>query len=141
MIQDLAAGAVGTLAYAAVGIVLMGLGYGLVDVLTPGKLGELIWRQRNPNAALVLLSGLAGTGLIVVTAILTSEDEIGRGLLSTAVYGLLGLVLMGVSFLLLDVLTPGKLGETLTSESLHPAAWVTAVVHLAVAGIIAASVT
>jgi uncharacterized membrane protein YjfL (UPF0719 family) len=141
MIQDFAVGVGGTVAYAAVGIVLMGLGYGLVDLLTPGKLGELIWRERNPNAALVLLSGLAGVGLIVVTAILTSDDAIGRGLVSTVVYGLLGIVLMGVSFLLLDAVTPGKLGETVTEHALHPAAWVTAVVHLAVAGIIAASVT
>lgn len=141
MIVELAVGVVGTVAYAAVGVVLMGLGYGLVDLLTPGKLGELIWRERNPNAALVLLSGLAGVGLIVVTAILTSDDAIGRGLLSTVVYGLLGIVLMGASFLLLDALTPGKLGETVTEHALHPAAWVTAVVHLAVAGIIAASVT
>lgn len=141
MIVELAVGVVGTVAYAAVGVVLMGLGYGLVDLLTPGKLGELIWRERNPNAALVLLSGLAGVGLIVVTAILTSDDAIGRGLLSTVVYGLLGIVLMGASFLLLDALTPGKLGETVTEHALHPAAWVTAVVHLAIAGIIAASVT
>lgn len=141
MIEDFAVGVGGTVAYAVVGIVLMGLGYGLVDLLTPGKLGELIWRDRNPNAALVLLSGLAGVGLIVVTAILTSDDAIGRGLVSTVVYGLLGILLMGVSFLLLDALTPGKLGETVTEHALHPAAWVTAVVHLAVAGIIAASVT
>ena len=141
MIVDLAVGVGGTVAYAVVGIVLMGLGYGLVDLLTPGKLGELIWRERNPNAALVLLSGLAGVGLIVVTAILSSDDAIGRGLLSTVVYGLLGIVLMGASFLLLDAVTPGKLGETVTEHALHPAAWVTAVVHLAVAGIIAASVT
>jgi uncharacterized membrane protein YjfL (UPF0719 family) len=141
MIVDLAVGVVGTVAYAAVGVVLMGLGYGLVDLLTPGKLGELIWHERNPNAALVLLSGLAGVGLIVVTAILTSDDAIVRGLLSTVVYGLLGIVLMGAAFLLLDAVTPGKLGETVTEHALHPAAWVTAVVHLAVAGIIAASVT
>ena len=141
MIVDLAVGVVGTVAYAVVGVVLMGLGYGLVDLLTPGRLGELIWRERNPNAALVLLSGLAGVGLIVVTAILTSDDAIVRGLLSTVVYGLLGIVLMGAAFLLLDAVTPGKLGETVTEHALHPAAWVTAVVHLAVAGIIAASVT
>lgn len=141
MIEDFAVGVGGTVAYALVGIVLMGLGYGLVDLLTPGKLGELIWRERNPNAALVLLSGLAGVGLIVVTAILTSDDAIGRGLVSTVIYGLLGIVLMGASFLLLDAVTPGKLGETVTERALHPAAWVTAVVHLAVAGIIAASVT
>jgi uncharacterized membrane protein YjfL (UPF0719 family) len=134
-------GALASLAWAAVGIVLMTLGFGLVDVLTPGKLGELIWRQRNPNAALVLSSGLIGIALIVVVAIITSHDSLVAGLVSTSVYGLVGLVLMGLSFLLLDAITPGRLGEILTEPVLHPAAWVTATVHVAVSGIIAAAIS
>ena len=129
------------LAYAAVGTVLIGLGYVLVDVATPGRLRELIWVGRNRNAAIVLCSGLLGVGLIVVAAILASGDDFGRGIASTAGYGLLGLVLMAVAFMLLDMLTPGKLGELLAEPEPHPAAWVTATVHLVVSGIIAAAIT
>lgn len=134
-------GALASLAWAAVGITLMTLGYGLVDVLTPGKLGELIWRQRNPNAALVLCSGLLGIALIVVVAIITSHDGLAAGLLSTGIYGVIGLVLMGLSFVLVDAITPGRLGEILTEPVMHPAAWVTATVHVSVGGIIAAAIS
>lgn len=134
-------GALASLAWAAVGITLMMLGYGLVDVLTPGKLGELIWRQRNPNAAIVLSSGLFGIALIVVVAIITSHDGLATGLASTAVYGAVGLALMALSFVLLDAITPGRLGEILTEPALHPAAWVTATVHVSVSMIIAAAIS
>lgn len=138
---DYVEGVLASIAYAGVGVVLMALGFLVVDVLTPGRLGRLIWQERNPNAALVLSSGLAGTALIVVVAILTSENDLAEGLLSTAVYGVLGLILMGLSFLLLDRVTIGDLGTKLTEPQLHPAAWVTATVHLSIGGIIAAAIS
>ncbi|MBQ1046857.1 DUF350 domain-containing protein, partial [Micromonospora sp. C72] len=58
-----------TLAYGVVGVVLMAVGYVLVDVATPGKLHELIWVERNRNAAVLLSSNLIGVGTIVVAAI------------------------------------------------------------------------
>lgn len=129
------------LAYAVIGIVLMVLGFLVVDLLMPGKLRQQIWVERNRNAALITASGLAGTALIVVTSILTSSDDVGTGLLWTAGYGLLGLVLMAGSFALLDLLTPGRLGELLTQEEPHPAAWISAVTHVGVAGIVAAAIS
>ncbi|MGH3434267.1 MAG: DUF350 domain-containing protein [Thermocrispum sp.] len=130
-----------TVAYGGVGTLLMALGFVLVDVATPGKLPELIWRDGNRNAAVVLGSGLLGVGMIVTTAILTSADELAAGLLSTAIYGLIGIALMAVAFVLIDVVTPGKLGATLTDPEPQPAAWITAVVHVAISAIIAASVS
>lgn len=141
MLRDLASGLVTGLAYGGVGIALMVVGFVVVDVLTPGKLRELIWVRRNRNAALVLGSGLAGTALIVVTAILTSEDSFAQGIASTLGYGLLGLLLMAGSFVIVDLLTPGKLGEILVEDEPHAAAWVTAVAHLAVAAIVAAAIS
>ena len=92
---------------AAVGVVLMGIGYVLVDVATPGKLRELIWIDRNRNAALLLASNLAGVGIIVVAAIMASDDDFARGIVGAAAYGLLGLVVMAAAFVLLDLVTPG----------------------------------
>lgn len=129
------------LAYGAVGIVLMTLGFVLVDILTPGRLGELIWTERNANAARVLASGLLGVGAVVTTAILTSEDGLVAGLVSTAAYGLLGLVLMGVSFVVLDLVTPGKLGALVADAQPHPASWVTSASNLAIAAIISAAIS
>ncbi|MBU8858162.1 MULTISPECIES: DUF350 domain-containing protein [unclassified Micromonospora] len=129
-----------TLAYGAVGVVLMAIGYVLVDVATPGKLHELIWTERNRNAALLLSSNLLGVGTIVVAAIVASADDFTLGLVGAAAYGILGLVIMAAAFVLLDVATPGKLGELLVDPEPHPAVWVSATVHLATGAIIAAAI-
>ncbi|MFD6417885.1 DUF350 domain-containing protein [Streptomyces sp. NPDC060194] len=127
-------------AYGAIGVVLLILGIFLVDALTPGKLGDQIWRDRNRNAALLVSSALLGVGAIVFTAIWTTYDEFGKGLVSTVVFGLLGLVMMAVAFWLVDLLTPGKLGAILVEPEPHPAVWVTASCNLAVAAIVSASI-
>ncbi|MEU7931729.1 DUF350 domain-containing protein [Micromonospora echinofusca] len=130
-----------TLAYGAVGVLLMGIGYVLVDLATPGKLNQLIWTERNRNAALLLASNLAGVGIIVVAAIAASDDDFVLGIVGASAYGILGLVIMAAAFVLLDVATPGKLGEILVDQQPHPAVWVSAVVHLATGAIIAAAIS
>ncbi|SDD17907.1 DUF350 domain-containing protein [Glycomyces harbinensis] len=137
MIEDFSGAVVGAAAYSAVGIVLMVLGYLVTDWLTPGKLGELIWTERNKNAAILLTSNVLGVGLIVVGAIWASEGGLLRGLASTFVFGVIGLAAMAFAFLILDWLTPGKLGDILTSEEHQPAVWVNAAMHLALGGVIA----
>lgn len=130
-----------TLAYSGVGLVLMALGYLLVDVVTPGKLHELIWTQRNRNASILLASNLAAVGIIVVAAITAGENSFVDGLVGTAGYGLLGLVVMAVSFVLLDAVTPGRLGDILVDPQPHPAVWISAVIHLATGAIVAAAIS
>ncbi|MFC8847106.1 MULTISPECIES: DUF350 domain-containing protein [unclassified Micromonospora] len=139
--QNLVTDLLVTLAYGVLGVVLMGVGYGLVDVATPGKLHELIWTERNRNAALLLSSNLLGVGTIVVAAIVASEDDFVIGLVGAAAYGIVGLVIMTAAFLLLDAVTPGRLGELLVDPEPHPAVWVSAVVHLATGAIIAAAIS
>ncbi|WP_434742352.1 DUF350 domain-containing protein [Micromonospora sp. SH-82] len=128
------------LAYGVVGTVLMAIGYVLVDVATPGRLNELIWTHRNRNAAVLLASNLLGVGTIVVAAIVASSHDFVLGIIGASAYGLLGLVIMSVSFLLLDAATPGKLGAILVDPEPHPAVWVSATVHLAVGAIVAAAI-
>ncbi|MFC4335066.1 DUF350 domain-containing protein [Salininema proteolyticum] len=127
----------GAAAYSLAGLFLMVVGFWIVDLLTPGKLGELIWTHRNRNAALLLASNMFGVGIIAVGAIWASEGDLVQGLVSTAVFGLVGLVVMALSFLVLDLLTPGKLGVLVTSEEMHPAVWVNAAVHIALGAVIA----
>ena len=118
----------------------MAAGFMLIDILTPGKLRDLIWIERNKNAALLLTANQLGIAVIVFTAILTSYDEFGKGLASTVLFGLLGIVLMGVAFMVLDMLTPGKLGEIICDEQPHRAARVSAASHFGVALIVAACI-
>ncbi|HEU5108013.1 MAG TPA: DUF350 domain-containing protein [Micromonosporaceae bacterium] len=141
MLKTLAIDLMVTLAYGGVGIALMAVGYLMVDVSTPGKLHELIWTDRNRNAALVLASNLAGVGIIVVAAIMASDDDFVQGIVGAAAYGLIGLLIMSAAFVLLDVVTPGRLGEILVDPQPHPATWVTAVIHLAAGAIIAAAIS
>lgn len=126
--------------YGLVGLVLMALGFVLVDVLTPGNLREQVWAQRNRNAAILLASNLLGVGIIVATAIAASQGDWGEGLLSTAAYGILGLVLMGLSFVVIDAFTPAKLGALLMEEEAHPAVYVSGAAHLAVSAIVAVAI-
>ncbi|MFD7319709.1 DUF350 domain-containing protein [Streptomyces sp. NPDC059875] len=127
-------------AYGALGVVLLILGIVLVDLLTPGKLGRQIWEERNRNAATLLSSALLGIGGIVFTSIWTTYHDFGKGLASTAAFGLLGLVMMAVAFLVVDLVTPGKLGATLVDPQPHPAVWVTASCNIAVSAIVSASI-
>lgn len=126
--------------YGLVGLVLMAVGFALVDVLTPGNLREQVWVERNRNAAILLASNLLGVGIIVATAIAASENDWAIGIVSTLAYGILGLVLMGLSFVVIDAVTPGKLGALMVSEEPHPAVYVNGASHLAVAAIVAVAI-
>ncbi|MEV4671852.1 MULTISPECIES: DUF350 domain-containing protein [Actinomadura] len=135
-----------TFAYGAVGIALMALGYLVVEVTTPGRLGKQIWTEGNRGAALLLAAKLLGIGAIVTTAIVTSDSDLSEGLIDTAVFGACGIVLMIVAYFLLDVTTPGKLGATLVNAdsggtAIHPAGWVVAAADLGVAAIVAGAVS
>jgi uncharacterized membrane protein YjfL (UPF0719 family) len=130
------------LAYSLVGIALMILGFLLVNLLTPGDLRRLIWNERNRNAALLLSSNLLAVGLVAAAAIWTSDGtRVWNGVAATFIYGVVSLAVMGVAFLLLDALTPGRLGALVTAGESHPAVYVVSSMHLAVALIIVASLS
>ena len=139
--NELAEGLLSGLAYGGAGIVLLVLGYVVIDVLTPGKLGELIYTERNGNAALILASGLIAIAAIVTTAIITSADDFSEGIANTFGYGVLGIFLLGLSFVVVDRLTPGKLGVICTDRDPHPAVYVTVAAHLAMGAIVAAAIS
>ena len=141
MVSHLATGLWAGLAYTLSGVALMLLGVLLVDLLVPGNVREQVWEHRNGNLAVVLAAELLGVGAIVTSAILSSGDELGRGIADTFGFGVLGLVLMAVAFVVVDMLTPGRLGALLAESRPHPAAWVTAAANLATASIIAAAIS
>ncbi|MCT1551450.1 MULTISPECIES: DUF350 domain-containing protein [Brevibacterium] len=127
------------LAYAGSGILLMFVGYFVVDLLTPGKLHVILWEQKSPNAAVLVASDLLGVAIIVIAAIRASADDLGAGIVTTLLFGIIGIILMAVSFLLIDALTPGKRGDIVHASTLHPEVWVNASAHIGIAGIMAAA--
>lgn len=129
------------LLYGAVGIALMVVGYYVLDLLTPGHLGRVICEKRSPNAAIVAGTTLLGIGAIITTAIATSGDDLAEGLADTAGYGGLGILLQGVGFKVIDLVTPGDLGEVLMRERLEPLALVAGAFHLSLGAILAAAIS
>ena len=128
-------------AYTGVGITLLVLGFYALDLLTPGHLGRQIANERSINAAAVLAAGFLAQGAVVFAAIWTNATSgFGEALQWTVVFGLLGVVLQAVAFVVLDVIIPGKLGAHLTEVAFHPASLVFAAVQLSVAAIIVASI-
>jgi uncharacterized membrane protein YjfL (UPF0719 family) len=128
-------------AYTGLGIALLTLGFIVLDLLTPGRLGRHIHEERSVNAGLVLASGYLGQGAVVFAAIWTNATSgFGEALLYTVVFGVLGILLQAVAFVVLDLITPGKLGEHVTEVPFHPASLVLAAVQLAVAAIVVASI-
>jgi uncharacterized membrane protein YjfL (UPF0719 family) len=138
---DLSRGLLSGLAYGLTGIALLALGYVALDLVTPGRLGEIVYVRRCLNAAVVVASGLIAIGAIVTTAIAVSDDAFLRGLGSVVGYGLLGVVLLALAFVIVDRLTPGDLGAMLTDPQPHPAVYITAAAHLAVGAIVAAAIS
>ncbi len=140
MLEDLLNGAGRSVVFGLIGIGLMAVGFVLVDLLTPGKLRDLIWRERNPNAALLLAANQLGIAGIVFTAIFTSYDSFGEGVASTVIFGLIGIAIMGFAFMVLDWMTPGKLGEVICTPDRHPGATVSAASHFCAALIVCACI-
>jgi uncharacterized membrane protein YjfL (UPF0719 family) len=128
-------------AYTGVGILLLVVGAVALDLLTPGHLARHIYEERSINAGIALAAGFIGQGAIAFTTIWTNATSgFGTALGYTVVFGLVGIALQVVAFVVLDLLTPGKLGATLMQVPFHPASLVTAAATLAVSAIIVASI-
>lgn len=127
-------------AYAGVGLVMLLLGGLVIDLLIPGKLPHQIWKEGNINAAIIAASGLFGFGIVIIVAIRASSDNLLVGLIDVAAYSLGGMVLWAITFFIIDLVTPGELGETVCEEKFHPAVIVTAVVNVIVSMIVASAI-
>jgi uncharacterized membrane protein YjfL (UPF0719 family) len=127
------------LAYSGVGLVVLVAGFVVIDALTPGKLGALVM-EGNPNAAVLAATALVSLGLILWFAIFFTGAG-WQGLDDALIYGAVGVGAQAVGFVVLDLLTPGKLGVVCEEETLHPATFVSAAVQVAVALVVCASLT
>jgi uncharacterized membrane protein YjfL (UPF0719 family) len=127
------------LAYSGVGLVVLVVGFYVLDLLTPGKLGQLVM-DGNPGAGLLAATGLASLGLILYFAIHFTGAG-WDGLDDAAVFGLVGVLVQAVGFFVLDLVIPGRLGAHCFNPTLHPAAYVTAGIQVSVALIVCASLT
>jgi len=78
---------------------------------------------------------------VVICAITSSYRQLGQGLIGVAIYGLIGVVLQGIAILAMHLVIPGNFHEHVDEPQLHPAAFATAVMLLAVGGVTAAALS
>ncbi len=102
-------------AYGLLGIVVLIVGYLALDVVTPGTLRNLLWRDDNRNAVLLTSGFLISLGVVYAASARAGmmTDHLWQGLLFAALYSVVAIALMCFSFVLIDWLTPGRLGELL----------------------------
>ncbi len=134
-------GVAATVLYFVVGMVVLLAGFLLVDVLTPGKLRQLVFVDRRPNAVVLACANYIAIATVIITAIVNSYSQLGQGLVGVAVYGFIGVVLQGIALLTLHFVIPGDFHEHVEEPDLHPAAFATATMLLAVGGVTAAALS
>jgi uncharacterized membrane protein YjfL (UPF0719 family) len=134
-------GVVATVLYFLVGMAVLVIGFVMVDVLTPGKLRQMVFIDRRPNAVMLTCAMYIALATVIITAIANSYSQLGQGLVGVAVYGLIGVVLQGVALLTLHFVIPGDFQEHVDEPELHPAAFAIAVMLLAVGGVTAAALS
>jgi uncharacterized membrane protein YjfL (UPF0719 family) len=134
-------GAVATILYFVVGMAVLIVGFFMVDVLTPGKLRQLVFIDRRPNAVVVAGAMYIALTTVIVSAIVNSYSQLGQGLIGVAVYGLMGVVLLGIALLTMHLVIPGDFHEHVDDPDLHPGSFAVALILLAVGGVTAAAVS
>lgn len=138
--SDLLIGIAAFSAYATLGFVLLIAGYKLLDRLTPGDLGHLIWVEHNVNASRITVAHLTAVTIVITTAALTSVGGLFGALLDVAVFGALALVVQAVAFRVIDRVTPGDLGAIITDPTPSPSSYVTGAWTVAISVVLAVAV-
>ena len=134
-------GVVATILYFLVGMAVLVVGFYMVDVLTPGKLRQLVFVDRRPNAVVIACAMYIALTIVIISAIANSYTQLGQGLVGVAVYGLMGVILLGIALLTLHLVIPGNFHEHVDEPELHPASFAVALMLLAVGGVTAAAVS
>ncbi len=98
--------------------------------------------DRNRNLGVIVSSAMLAVGIIVTSAIIASDGDLAEGLGQSAGFGLVGILLLGVAFVVIDLITPGKLGDIVMGEDGHePMVFVTSAALLSIGGIVAAAIS
>lgn len=130
-----------TFAYLGVSMVLLVAGFHILDMFSPKRLVDLILTQNNRNAARVASAAILSLAIVIATAVVTTNDDFAYGLISTAIFGVIGVVLQVVVYFLFDLLTPGNVGDVVDDPVDHPGSWVLAASLLASGVIVAACIS
>lgn len=141
-VEDIALGLSAGVAYGVVGLVLIIIGYRVLDWLIPGDIGKLIAADKRNDVAIVVGCSIISLGLIVSVAIITAGNDYLKGLVEATGFGLIGVILQGVGFTLANKALPVHLGDALSDDSEdYGIAVVVGAMMIAVGGIVAAAIS
>ncbi|ALG05666.1 DUF350 domain-containing protein [Kibdelosporangium phytohabitans] len=126
--------------YAIVGLALILAGFYAIDWTTPGKLSDLV-RTGKPNAVLITSAGLVSMAFIIVLAITSSASDLTAGLITSLVYGLLGIIVQVAAVRILEWATRINIGEVIQAEKFTPASVVVAAAHVALGLVVAVAIS
>jgi uncharacterized membrane protein YjfL (UPF0719 family) len=127
------------LCYALVGAALIAVGFVAQDLTTPGKLNALV-RDGFPNAVTIAGGGTLSLSIIVAASISASSGHLGEGLITTASFGLLGVLVQVFAVRLLEAVLRINTGALLANPKFSPTSIAIAAAHLALGLIVAVSV-
>lgn len=126
--------------YAVIGLVLMLAGFYVIDWTTPGKLTQLV-REGRPNAAVVTASGLFSLAFIVVVAIYFSPAKLSDGLVTSLIFGIVGIVAQVVVMRIFEFAMRIDIGAMLAAEKFTPASIVVAAANVALGLVVAVAIS
>ena len=136
--QPLRQGILSTLAYFVLSMAIFGIGFVIQDLLTPGKFRKQVFVDNLPNACVLAGSQAIAIGIVLATAISISPNDLVEGLIATAAYGVVGLVLQTIFLVLLEWLNPEKFRYVVEDTKLRPSVLLSGVI-LIVVGVINAA--
>jgi uncharacterized membrane protein YjfL (UPF0719 family) len=126
--------------YAVIGLVLMIAGFYVIDWTTPGKLSQLV-RDGRPNAAVVTASGLFSIAFIVVVAIWFSPAKLSDGLVTSLVFGLVGIIAQVLVMRVFEFVLRLDIGGMLAAEKFTPASLVVASANVSLGLVVAVAIS
>ena len=120
--EHLAVGVPATIGYFLAGALVLVVGFIVLDLITPGKLRDLVFLENRAGAAMIAGSQQIALACIVVSVIRASDDALMIGLGETLVYGALGIVLQAASLLVLEALIPVRFRDVVMDAKVRPRA-------------------
>ncbi|MBJ7602135.1 MAG: DUF350 domain-containing protein [Candidatus Dormibacteraeota bacterium] len=125
-------GVLALVGYAVLGTLLLLLGYLALDLVTPGKLGQVIRTEHNANAAVLAASGVLGLSFLIAAAIFTSGGDLLQGLIETLVFGLVGILAQAAALFAFDRVIGVDAEELMGQRHLLPATILAATVRIGI---------
>ncbi len=127
--------------YGLLAVVALVVAFAALDLITPGNLRTLVWVENNRNAVILTVAQVIAVMSILTASIVAGGGlELWRSIVFSLAYVLVGIAILAFSFVLIDWLTPGKLGSLVLEDNTQTA-WVSAATFVGIGAVIATALT